>query len=67
MKKVKILTEIDRANRDKLGTQFVRPVKLRESTVNILRTMKKNDRKMKSIDDVIVALITVATLMAEGE
>ena len=67
-KKYEVLHAIDKHNKEKVGTQFAKTIKIRESTYDMLVDLKKNDKKLKSLDDVIINLITlVAILHGDGQ
>lgn len=61
-----IITNIDLLNLKEKGTQFGKSVKLRESTYMILHDIKDNNEEMKSIDDVVLALIQIASAYNYG-
>ena len=67
MKKLKILQEVDKANINKKGTQFAKNIKIRESTYDLLGNIMDSDSSYRSRDDVIVALITIAALVANQD
>ena len=59
MKKIDI---VDAMNLKEKGTQFTKSVKLKETTYNFLLAQKKENKDMKSIDDVIIAMSQIAAL-----
>lgn len=62
MKRVKPMDALDLFNLREQGTQHTKSVKLKESTYNFLNGMKAQDRKLKSLDDVIIHMATIIAL-----